>query len=119
MCRITMNPNQTTDRVRYTWQAIAHGKRRYASQDLVCPTDALRTWYTKYNQELTETSSEYFFKYIYSVVLTDKPGAPITAREPDYKRAYIPTHVESPAAEAIPNRSTAKAARNLGRSPPG
>ena len=54
--RTTLRPRDTTDRVRYRWQALAPGKARCASRDLTSPADALQSWYEKYHSTLTDES---------------------------------------------------------------
>ena len=52
--RSTLNPKDTTDRVRFRWQALAPGKCRCTSRDLTSPAAALKSWYDKYHILFTE-----------------------------------------------------------------
>ena len=52
--RTTLSPKDTTDRLRYRWQALALGKARCFSRDLTSLAAALQSWYEKYHTILTE-----------------------------------------------------------------
>ena len=52
--RSTITPKDSTDRIRYRWQATAPGRIRCASQDLITPAIALQSWFRKHHQLLTD-----------------------------------------------------------------
>ena len=69
--RSTINPKDSTDRIRYRWQATALGRIRCASQDLITPAIALQSWFRKHHQLSTSESMEELSREINQRVLSE------------------------------------------------
>ena len=71
--RSTITPKDSTDRIRYRWQATAPGRIRCASQDLITPAIALQSWFRKHHQLLTDDCKEELARELYKRSFGDEP----------------------------------------------
>ena len=88
--RTTLSPKDTTDRVRYRWQALAPGKCRCFLRDLTSPAASFQSWHDKYHPLLTDECRVEFHQEISRRTAAEASGstedAPSLAGTPDQLR---------------------------------